>query len=277
MGLALGSGGIRGLAHIGVIKTLLKYKIPIDYIAGASIGAWVGAHYALFQDIHMLEALTVGSKKEKLATFLDPSLRGGLIGGAKMKKLLGQWLQDGVFEQTSIPFAAVATDINKRETCVFSTGKIVPAVQASMAIPGVFKPILYQDRVLIDGAVSNPIPSDVVRAMGADIVIGVNLYRVPEDATRVTTDIGLVDVTKRSMEILRYYLAKHSTVSADVVIEPAVEAYAGWSRYFTRDVGQEIVMIGEREAEKAISDIQRLSRGGNGISLKSNRIFDPLS
>ena len=258
VGLALGSGGIRGLAHIGVIKTLLKYEIPIDYIAGASIGAWVGAHYALFQDIAMLETVTVGSKKEKLAAFFDPSLRGGLIGGVKMKKLLGQWLQDGVFEQTKIPLAVVATDINKRETCVFSTGSLVPAVQASMAIPGVFKPILYQDRVLVDGAVSNPVPSDVVRSMGADIVIGVNLYRVPEDVTHVTTDIGLVDVTRRTMEILRYYLAKHSTASADVVIEPAVEAYAGWSRYFTRDIGQEIVGIGEKEAEVHMPSIMKL-------------------
>lgn len=258
VGLALGSGGIRGLAHIGVIKTLLKHKIPIDYIAGASIGAWVGAHYALFQDIHMLETLTVGSKKEKLAAFFDPSLRGGLIGGAKMNKLLDQWLQGGTFEQAHIPLAVVATDINKRETHVFSKGHIVPAVQASMAIPGVFKPIAYDDRVLVDGGVSNPVPSDVVRAMGADVVIGVNLYRVPEDAVQATVDIGLVDVTRRSMEILRYYLAKHSTVAADVVIEPAVEAYAGWSKYFTKDIGQEIVGIGEKEAEAHMPSIMKL-------------------
>lgn len=255
VGLALGSGGIRGLAHIGVIKTLLKYQIPIDYIAGASIGAWVGAHYALFQDIAMLEAVTVGSKKEKLEAFFDPSLRGGLIGGQKTKKLLEQWLHDATFEQARIPLAVVATDMNKRATCVFSTGDIVPAVQASMAIPGIFKPIAYDGRVLVDGGVSCPVPSDVVKAMGADIVIAVNLYRIPESPIDITIDSGVIEVTKRTMEILRYALAQRSADAADVVIEPAVEAYAGWSRYFTKDVGQDIVTIGERETEVLIPSI----------------------
>ncbi len=258
VGIALGSGGIRGLAHIGVLKTLLRHHIPIAAIAGSSIGAWMGAHYALFQDVEMLEALNIGRKREKLDALFEPTWRGGLIGGEKTKKLLGQWLHDATFAEMHIPLAVVATDINKREVCVFTQGAVVPAVQASMAIPGLFKPVSYQGRVLVDGGVSNPVPSDIVRTLGVDVVIAVNLYRIPEDPTHVDGDVGLLEVTRRSREIARYILAKNAMTTADIAIEPPVEPYAGWSRYFRHDVGAEIVALGEKEAEKVIPKIQKL-------------------
>lgn len=255
----MGSGGIRGIAHVGVLKTLLKHDIPIDFIAGSSIGAWVGAHYALFQDLETLESLTVGSRLEKLDALFEPSLRGGLAGGEKTKALLTQWLGDASFEQTKIPLALVATDLGRREAHVFSTGALVPAVQASMAIPGLFKPVLYRGRAFIDGGISNPVPNDLMKDMGADIIIGVNLYHLPEDAhARGETDFGLMDVTKASIEIMRYYLAKHSMSLAHVAIEPSLEEYADWGRYFMEGNGQKIVAIGEAETEKIIPALKEL-------------------
>lgn len=261
VGLALGSGGVRGLAHVGVIKTLLKHNIPIDYIAGSSIGAWVGAHYALFQDIERLEEFTVNKKEEKFRMLLEPSLSGGFIGGDRTRKLLTEWLEDASFEETKIPLAVVATDLLKREPHVYTSAALAPAVHASMAIPGMFKPVTYHGRVLVDGGITNPVPSDVVKKMGADIVIAVNLYRIPENTEEVENPkltLGFMAVANRSIEIMRYYLAKGSFQSADIIIEPLVEQYAAWSQYFRTDVGNQIVAIGEAEAETWIPKIKAL-------------------
>lgn len=258
VGLALGSGGIRGLAHVGVIKTLLKYGVPIDYLAGSSIGAWVAAHYALFQDLERLEEFTVNRKEEKLRMLLEPSLKGGLIAGERTRKLLREWLEDAAFQETKIPVSVVATDLLKREACVFSSAALVPAVQASMAIPGMFRPINYHGRILVDGGVTKPVPSDVVKQMGADVVIAVNLYRLPEDPEETQLRLGFFDIANRTMEIMRYELANSSIHLADVAIEPLLEPYSSWTKYFRNDIGPTIVALGEAETEKAMPKILEL-------------------
>jgi NTE family protein len=258
LGLALGSGGIRGLAHVGVIRTLLKHDIPIDFIAGASIGAWVGAHYALFQDLERLEEFTVNKKEEKLRILLEPSFKGGLVGGERTRKLLTEWLEDASFEETKIPLSIVATDLYKRESVIFSSAALVPAVQASMAIPGLFKPVSHHGRVLVDGGVTNPVPSDIVKKMGADVVLAVSLDRIPGDSEIPTKGLGMLAVANRTIEIMRYYLAKNCVHSADLIVEPLVENFASWSQYFRKDVGQEVVHAGEQEMEKYIPELKKL-------------------
>lgn len=258
VGLALGSGGIRGLAHVGVIKTLLKHNIPIDYLAGSSIGAWVGAHYALFQDLPRLEEYTVKKREEKMRMLFEPSLRGGFIGGGRTRELLTEWLEDASFEETKIPLSVIATDLYKRTSVVYNSAALVPAVQASMAIPGMFRPVSYHGRTLVDGGVTDPVPSDVVKQMGADIVIGVNLYRMPEDIEDSPDGLSVLTVTSRTIEIMRYHLAKNGLSSADIVIEPLLEPYASWTQYFMKDVGPEIVALGEAETEKIIPQLQAL-------------------
>ncbi len=258
VGLALGSGGIRGLAHVGVIRSLLKHNIPIDFIAGASIGAWVGAHYALFQDLERLEEFTVNKKEEKLGILFEPSFKGGFIGGERTRKLLTEWLEDASFEETKIPLSVIATDLYKRESVVFSSAALVPAVQASMAIPGLFKPVTYHDRVLIDGGVTNPVPSNIVKEMGADIVIAVSLDRIPGDTEIPIKRLGMLAVANRTIEIMRYYLANNCIHSADIIVEPLVEHYASWGQYFRKDVGLEVVAAGEQEMEKHIPQLKKL-------------------
>ncbi len=176
LGLALGSGAVRGLAHIGVIKTLLKHNIRIDYIAGSSIGACIGAHYALYQDIEKLQSDATQNKKDKLFVLLDPAGKGGLIKGERLGKLLNSWWNAAEFKDLEIPFQAVATDLATGKPIVLDKGSLSLAARASSAIPGIFTPVNFENKFLIDGAMSCPVPVEMVKKMGADIVLAVNLY-----------------------------------------------------------------------------------------------------
>lgn len=261
IGLALGSGGIRGLAHIGVIKKLLENNIPIDYIAGSSIGAWVGAHYALFQDIEKLEEYTVERKKEKFLSFLEPTLKGGLIKGNKIEELLNEWLNNADFENTKIPLSIIATDLIKGETIIFKNGKLATAVRASMSVPTLFKPLVWKGKLLVDAGVSNPVPDDVVRAMGADIVISVNLDNYIKNENFSEKKIKKIGGnSQRSLNIMRYHLAKYSTATSDFIIEPytPVIGIESFKDYFKKDITSRLVKNGEDETEKIIPELKKL-------------------
>lgn len=259
IGLALGSGAIRGLAHVGVIKALLKHRIPIDYLAGSSIGAWVGAHYGLFEDIRLLEKLMVGNKKEKLFSFLEPSFEGGVIKGEKIEKLLQEWLLDASFKDLKIPLWVTATDLASGQGVVLKSGKLAPAVRASMSIPGLFKPVLEKNRILIDGGASNPVPDNLVKEMGADIVIAVNLdHFSAEKSSRI--DLNFTTVAERTMLVVRHHLAQKNMRAADIIIQPPLNKYASWKEYFVKDIGDSIVRVGERATEKAIPLIEKKIR-----------------
>lgn len=258
IGLALGSGAIRGLAHIGVIKSLVKHNIPIDYLAGSSIGAWIGIHYALYKDIAKLEEITLGMKKEKLLSFLEPSLSGGLIKGERVEKLLNTWLKNATFNDLKIPTLVVATDLISGEPFVFDKGNLALATRASMAVPNFFKPVNYKSRLLVDGGVSNPVPDNLVKQQGADIVIAVNLDNFEAKGRFSAKDTRFDKVAIRTIEVMRYNLAKHSTRQADIVIELSLAKYSSWRKYFTSNVGPEIVSIGERATDKIIPKLKSL-------------------
>jgi len=257
VGLALGSGAVRGMIHIGVLKTLVKHKIPIDFIAGSSIGAWVGAHYALFQNVELLEKVTVENKWEKLVCFLEPCLSGGMVKGDKLEKLLNEWLKNSRFKDTKIPLRIMATDLIKGDEVIFKSGSLTKAVQASMAVPGVFKPIFYKNKFLVDAGVCNPVPDEIVREMGADIVIAVNLDNFQDDRVKNYTKVS--DVALRTAEVMRHHLAKNTLNDADIIIQPPLGKYSNWSDYFIKkDMAREIVQIGVEETEKIIPHLKTL-------------------
>lgn len=261
IGLALGSGGVRGFAHIGVIEVLKENNIPIDYIAGTSIGAWVGANYALFQDLEKLKDMTIGNRKEKLACFWDLGVNGGLVKGNKIKNLLTKWLNGAKFSDTKIPFRAVTTDLITGKPTVFSSGPLVDAVQASMAIPSMFKPILHKEKILVDGGICNPVPADIVRKMGADIVIAVNLDNFQKNPWFQKNDTAsITKVSGRSLDIMRHYLAEQSCKEADIVIEPrAIKSEAEiWKNYFWDGKGEEVVEAGRSETKAMIKKIKKM-------------------
>ena len=178
IGLALSCGAAHGMAHIGVLKALREESFPIDIVAGTSAGAMVGACYAKERSVALLEEVTLGIDRRKLARLIDPNLvllGKGLVHGQKVISLLRSIIGDVRFEDLEVPFAVVAADVQTMEEIVLNTGPVVEAVRASISMPVVFTPVEWGDRFLIDGGVVDPMPVDLVRSMGAEIVIGVDV------------------------------------------------------------------------------------------------------
>lgn len=260
VGLALGSGGIRGLAHIGVLRSLIRHNIPIHSIAGTSIGAWVGGLYALTQDMHLLEDVTVGYQREKMRAMLELGIKGGFIRGKKMRLFLQNWFGDYTFADCAIPFSAIAADLITGKEAQFFDGPLVPAIQSSMAIPVLFAPIQYNNMLLVDGGIINPVPDDAVREMGADIVVAVNLDRYADIGVISAEQLTMRKAAARSHYILRHYLAQYSQSSADVLIEPRIELMGMkvWRQYFAKNNITQIIHAGEQEMEAHIPKLRAL-------------------
>lgn len=190
IGLVLGSGSARGLAHVGVILALEAYNIPIDIIAGTSIGSVIGSLYASGATIKQLEEMALSIKMSKTLFMLDSTFpHSGLISGDRIEKMLNQFaLKDKTFDDLSISFAAVATDVESGAKVILNQGKVIDAVRASIAIPGIFTPVKYGDYYLVDGGVVDPVPVDVVQMMGADIIIAVSLAKINPYSTILMID-----------------------------------------------------------------------------------------
>jgi NTE family protein len=174
IGLALGSGAARGMAHIGVLKVLEKTGTRIDAIAGTSIGAFIGALYAAGVPVGQMEEVARNVDWRQMARLLDPTLpTSGLIDGRKVAGFMAELLPVRTFEELQIPLAVVATDVETGEMLIIKKGSLLQALQAAIAFPGIFTPVRFGDRFLVDGGLCNPVPVDVVRELGADTVIGV--------------------------------------------------------------------------------------------------------
>jgi NTE family protein len=175
IGLALGGGAARGWAHIGVIRTLVDSGIVPDIIAGTSIGAVVGGCYAA-ERLDELEQFARDLTRRKVFGYLDFNLAGsGLITGQRLCRKLEDALGDCSIEELKRPFTAVATEIGTGHEVWLSRGRLASAMRASYALPGIFKPVNINNRWLFDGALVNPVPVSVCRALGARYVIAVNL------------------------------------------------------------------------------------------------------
>ena len=174
IGLALGSGSARGWAHIGVIRALRDAGIEPDIICGASIGAFVGAATAC-GDLDKLEHWVRSLSWKEVLGFFDVGLNGGLIKGEKLLDFFTRHFTDRDFHDLPLPFACVATDLDSGREIWLKEGSVAHAVRASIALPGLFAPIPRDGGFLVDGGLVNPVPVSLCRAMGADIVIAVDL------------------------------------------------------------------------------------------------------
>src|SRR5581483_4307753 len=175
IGLALGGGAARGFAHIGVMRTLLANGIVPDVIVGTSIGAVVGGCYAA-QNLDELEAWARSLTVRGVLGYLDISLSGsGLIRGQHLAARLESTLTDRKIDDLPIRFAAIATEFNTGHEIWLTRGRLAEALRASYALPGIFPPVLIGGRWLVDGALVNPVPVSAARALGARVVIAVNL------------------------------------------------------------------------------------------------------
>ncbi len=176
IGLALGSGSSRGWAHIGAIEALQDADIPIHLVAGCSVGAFVGAVYAS-GGLERLKKYVIDMDGESMFSFSDLSvIRPGLLDGdKKLRELFCMHSDKKVFDELEIPLKVVAADMHFGDQVVLDSGDLLKALRASMSYPGLFAPVFHKNRWLIDGGVVDPVPVGVTRAMGADIVIAVNL------------------------------------------------------------------------------------------------------
>lgn len=175
IGIALGSGSARGWAHIGVLRALSEMDIEPDIVAGSSIGSLIGAAYTSDR-LDGLERWSRSLTRQEIIGYLDVGfLGGGLIRGDRLAKLVRDKIGDHQIESLPKAFAAVATDLETGQEVWFQEGPILNGVRASMAIPGLFSPVHLNGQWLVDGGLTNPVPVSLCRAMGADVVIAVNL------------------------------------------------------------------------------------------------------
>nr|WP_208404454.1 patatin-like phospholipase family protein [Saccharococcus thermophilus] len=245
--MALGSGGARGFAHLGVLKVLEEENIPISYIAGSSIGALVAALYASGLGLDRLYKLAKSFRRNNFIDLTIPKM--GLIAGKRITEFIRLLTKGKKIEELEIPIAIVATDLQTGAKVVFRQGDVARAVRASISIPGIFVPAEVDGRLLVDGGVVDRVPVSVAREMGADIVIAVDVSPV-----NVNSEItSIFDVILQSLDILQDEIVSHRQLASDVMIRPRVEAYS--SRAFT-DI-EEIIAIGEEEARKDIAKIRQ--------------------
>jgi NTE family protein len=283
IGLALGGGGARGLAHIGVLKALEEEKIPIDAIAGTSMGAIVGGAYAQYHDngrlvsmVHdLIDKFNLQSgwmeflcrdfeknenKKENLLKEISYFVRKrfmyfvgvsriSLEPKEKLMDPLKVALKDEPIEQTQIPFAAVAVDLVSGKEVAIKSGSMINAVYASSSIEGVFPPLRVDDQLLSDGGVTSLVPVDAARELGANFIIGVS---IPEISRRENRLASGMEVILRADSLTREKLNNLVLATADVVITPEVKTIH-WANFGKAD---ECIQKGYEAAKSKIKEIK---------------------
>jgi NTE family protein len=249
IGIALGGGGARGFSEVGVLRVFEQEKIPISFVAGTSVGSLVGAMYADTGRVLDAEFHAVAATDEDLFDYAALSfLSGGFVKGEKLETFLNRRLKHRNIEDFVVPYAAVATNLRTGRTVIFEKGPASRAVHASSAIPGVFVPVEIAGETYVDGGVTNPIPADVVRAKGCDVVVAVSIpAAVPKAAPRSSIEVAFHAVTVMSAEIGRLRARE-----ADVVITPDVGEVA----YDDFTQKKRLIEAGEAAARQALPAIR---------------------
>lgn len=246
VGLALSGGFARGIAHIGVLRILKQNRIPIDCIAGTSVGALVAAAYASGVSLDEMERQAAQTEFKDFGRWTFSWL--GLATNQRLEGYLQRYSEMTQFEQMKMPVAIAATDLTTGEAVAFTHGQLGPALRASCAYPGLFLPVEHQGRTLVDGFLAAPVPVDAARQLGAEVVIAVYLEPGSIEKPR-----NMVDVIGRSFSIIQNHAHLDWRRKADVVIEPDVKKFV-WD-----DFGKaaEMIAAGETAARAALPRILR--------------------
>ncbi|WP_085524090.1 patatin-like phospholipase family protein [Tuberibacillus sp. Marseille-P3662] len=254
IGLALGSGGAKGFAHIGVIKVLEEHNIQVDYIAGSSMGALVGSLYAIGYHYEPMFKLATTFRRNHYLDFTVPRL--GFISGKKVTSLIRAITKKKTFADAAIPVQVVATNLANGERIIFEEGYLYEAIRASISIPGIFIPVQKGDMILVDGGVIDRVPVNVVKQMGADIIIAVDVA----SASDRSTFASFFDVIVQSIDIMQQEMVKGQEQLADVMLKPNVSGFN--SKAFTNM--DKIIKIGEETARHQITTIEQTIREWKG-------------
>lgn len=248
MGLALGGGAMRGLAHIGVLKALEEQGFRPDYIAGTSIGAVIGALYASGVTPYIMSGLANNLNARSFYDITPP--RKGFIKGNNIEQLIALLTKGREFKELNIPLAVTATDLTECKLVVFTEGKVYKAVRASISVPGIFIPVEAGNMVLVDGGVLERVPTRIVREMGADIVISVDVgfqgqHKKPDKLT---------EVIFQAFEVMELEILKHKTVQSDIAIYPDVSNIDATSL----EQAEECIQAGYKATIESMDRIKKL-------------------
>ncbi len=255
IGLALGGGAARGFAHIGVIKALEEFEIPIDLISGTSIGSFIGAIYSAgnLKEFEK-EIRSKNSFMRDVLLKLDPTFpKLSLMNGNEVIKIFKSLSSARTFEDLSIPLTTVTTGIEKNEKIECSDGDLINAIRASIAIPGVLSPVYINQRLCVDGGLVDPVPVESLYNMGADITIAVNLYGL-YSSKHSQENYNIIDIVDRSAKIILNNIAQLSFKihSPDILIEPPIDEFKGWDFHKSSD----LIDIGYQETKRVLNNNQ---------------------
>lgn len=293
LGLVLGSGAAYGLAHIGVLRVLEKENIPIDILAGSSIGALVAAFWGAGYRAADLEKIAHGLDKRnaffKLIGFGDLSLaHHGFFHGRQVTRYMESYLGNRAFQDLQVPVRIIATSLTSSQQVIFENGRIIDALRASISIPGIFRPFRYRGELLIDGGILNPLPVDVLAKMGVKKIIAVNVLSGPEDRVQKgryqaekrrklikekADDFlwkkflgpllgklehrfadNIFNVIMNTIQFMEYEIAQVASEEADVLIRPV--AHEGhWAEFYQPE---KFIRSGEQKTLEQLDEIRRL-------------------
>lgn len=279
VGLALGSGAARGLAHIGVIRVLEREGVAVDVVAGSSMGALIAAAWAAGKSASEMEEIAWRIRgRRAFLRLLDPMFPGsGILRGMKVYDFLQSIVGDRLFADTVIPLKIVASDLNTMEEVVFEQGKLIEAIRASISIPGVFRPVVNEGRTLVDGGIANPVPVSVLAAAGVARIIAVNTIpnvaemkerarlqgesptrhragRMRETGRVIDTPTSIINIYMRSMHAMQSRMAEQACAEADLVIRPVARAGV-WYDFYHPD---RYIRCGEEAAQAVLPRLKEL-------------------
>ncbi len=290
VGVVLGGGAALGVAHVGVIRVLEKENIPVDMIVGSSIGALIGALWATGRNAEQLEVVAREfESKKSLSKLIDPVFpKAAFVGGKAIERWLRKHLGHATFMGAAIPLKVVAYDLLHREEIVISEGSLVDAVRKSIAIPGVIAPIQQKEKLIIDGGVLNPLPTNVLVNAGIKKIIAINVLQSPADVAKgyeisrekMTREeqipfskapgqfVGIrlqrfarkifwpniSDIIVRTLQASEFVIAQQSATQADVLIHPDLSGINWFELYQVN----RLIRSGEEAAYKLLPDIKKL-------------------
>lgn len=292
VGLALGAGAARGIAHIGVLRVLERENILIDTLAGSSIGAFIGSIWATGKNSREIEEIANKNRglRALAANLFDPNFlssirKGGFLKGEKATAYLHRIIGDATFTDTLLPLTIVATNLNNYREEIFQDGRLFDAVRASIAIPGIFEPVRIDGKLLVDGGILNPLPISPLTRAGVSKIIAVNPLPGPDDfppggkfAPRTAGLDGLswpertfkrfarsftgniFDIIMSSSQMMEYVLAEGAGEEADIMLHPVLRD-AVWYEF---NEPAKYIARGIEEAERALPEIRRLMESTDG-------------
>ncbi|MGC1903690.1 MAG: patatin-like phospholipase family protein, partial [Candidatus Acidiferrum sp.] len=249
--LALAGGFARGIAHVGVIRALKNAGVPIDMVAGTSVGALIGACYCAGVPLNDMQRIATTTTFADFGRWTPSWL--GLANNLRLERYLQRFTPAKTFEELTTPFAIAATDINAGVTVYYTRGLIGPPLRGSCAYPGLFVPIQFEGRTLVDGFLTAPVPVEGTLLLGADVTIAVYLEAGSFSAPRTAAD-----VISRSFSIIQRHADLAWRTQADVIIEPDVKPFV-WDDFTRTD---ELIAVGEAATQAVLPDILKALSDG---------------